>query len=335
MNGACQICPQGSTPASDGSGCSACGPNQVQVGGICVCQQGFASNSAGVCTSCSSLPNGFMISGHCAVCPFSMVYNGNACACPLGKVLQGGSCVSQCQGDEILDGKGNCYTCKNNQVLSNGACVCAPGYVQQRDGPCVLSCAGNQFVFQNSACATCPLNTIYNPLINGCACPSGFYMDSYGTCQKLVLHGISCPAGQYFDSNSGCLPCAASCKTCKSATKCITCANIGFSANSQGVCTAICGDGLVVGGEGCDTGNSPSSGCLSCQVQNGWVCSGQPSVCRSTNPTPAPTPTPTPTPAPTPSNISALAQVGTASINSNNVFISLQTDPTFNFSNPT
>jgi len=42
-----------------------------------------------------------------------------------------------------------------------------------------------------------------------------------------------------------------------------------------------CGDGLVLGGETCDDGNRfDGDGCnASCNVENGFECSGQPSVC--------------------------------------------------------
>jgi proprotein convertase subtilisin/kexin type 5 len=148
----------------------------------------------------------------------------------------------------VLDAKGNCFTCQNNQIISQGRCICAPGYSSLGNGVCGLACAASQFIFQGAACATCPLNTVFNTAINGCTCPSGFYMDNYNTCQKLVLQAVTCPAGQYFDSNNGCLACNSTCKTCKSATQCLTCANTGYSANGQGVCQPQCGDGLIVGG---------------------------------------------------------------------------------------
>jgi cysteine-rich repeat protein len=41
-----------------------------------------------------------------------------------------------------------------------------------------------------------------------------------------------------------------------------------------------CGDSLVVASEGCDDGNSVAGdGCLACNVETGWSCSGSPSVC--------------------------------------------------------
>jgi len=42
-----------------------------------------------------------------------------------------------------------------------------------------------------------------------------------------------------------------------------------------------CGDGEIVGTEGCDDGNTdPGDGChASCQIESGWTCGGEPSVC--------------------------------------------------------
>ena len=50
----------------------------------------------------------------------------------------------------------------------------------------------------------------------------------------------------------------------------------------------VCGNGLIEGNEQCDDGNTASGdGCSysACQVENGWTCSGQPSVCKVDNPT--------------------------------------------------
>lgn len=68
------------------------------------------------------------------------------------------------------------------------------------------------------------------------------------------------------------------------------------------VAQAVCGDGVVDGGEGCDDGNTVAGdGCgVSCAVESGYSCTGQPSTCTLFTPTPTPTSTPTPTPTPTP-----------------------------------
>lgn len=359
INGACTICPSGSVATADGSGCSSCDANEELVNGKCACKTGFAYNSAQVCTICSSLPNGFLINGVCSVCPRNMVYNGNnGCGCPAGKILQGASCVSQCQPDEILDNQGNCYTCGNNQIISNGKCICRTGYSLNSCGICVLACSPGQFSYQGG-CAVCPLNTVFNTQINGCSCPDGYYKDVYGICSQVVLKPVDCPSGQYFDNTNGCVACPGSCRTCKSATQCTSCATTGFSPNSQGTCVPTCGDGLILGAETCDTGNTYSSGCINCQIQPGFTCSGQPSVCRA--PTPVSTPTTgntgntgsagssgsippsgntntgstTAPPLPVASNLAPLYQSGSATINSNNVFVTLKTNPTFTFNNPT
>ena len=176
-------------------------------------------------------------------------------------------------------------------------------------------------------------------------------MDSYGICQQLTLKPITCPDGQFFDSNLGCQACSPTCKTCRSTNSCITCSASGFVANSQGLCTPNCGDGIILGTETCDSGSSYTAGCLNCQIQSGFTCSGQPSVCRQINPTPAPVVPTTPVTPPTPvtpvtpvvpvvpttpdAASGSLVQVGKVNINSNNVFITLQTNPTFTFANPT
>ena len=194
------MCPAGSRPTADGEGCNHCRVNEELVAGRCTCMAGFAYNKAGVCTACGQLDNGFLINGICAVCPGNLIYNGKACGCPSGKIAQGNRCISQCKNDELLDSDGNCYTCSTNQVVSNGQCVCKPGFRLSSCGVCELSCAQGEFSFQGT-CATCPLNTIYIESINGCDCPKGFYKDTFGTCQKLVLPPVDCGEGYYFDDN--------------------------------------------------------------------------------------------------------------------------------------
>ena len=150
------------------------------------------------------------------------------------------------------------------------------------------------------------------------------------------MRPVDCAAGQYFDSNLGCVSCPGSCKTCSSATQCTSCSTTGYSPNNAGVCMPSCGDGLIVGSENCDTGNSASNGCVGCRIQAGWTCSGQPSVCRSntvTTPSQPNTQTTTPTPIPTTPITSSpnLYQSGPINLNSNNLFITLKTRSTFTF----
>lgn len=81
---------------------------------------------------------------------------------------------------------------------------------------------------------------------------------------------------------------------------------------------SLCGNGAINYnlGEACDDGNLRNGdGCSSsCTVETGYKCSGQPSVC-SLVPT------------------TSLSLVGNVSINMNNVYLVLQTNPTFTFAN--
>lgn len=56
------------------------------------------------------------------------------------------------------------------------------------------------------------------------------------------------------------------------------------SNNKKSNCTAICGDGFIVGSEiasnKCDDGNNIRyDGCYQCNVESYYECSGEPSIC--------------------------------------------------------
>ena len=52
-----------------------------------------------------------------------------------------------------------------------------------------------------------------------------------------------------------------------------------------GIAMSVCGNGVVEADEGCDDGNTdPSDGCdADCAVEDGFLCEGEPSVCRGEN----------------------------------------------------
>ena len=80
-------------------------------------------------------------------------------------------------------------------------------------------------------------------------------------CDGILLGGASCQSLGFL---SGTLLCAPSC---------------GY--NTSSCIPHTCGDGVISGGEACDDNNQSSGdGCsLLCNVESGWICSGEPSVC--------------------------------------------------------
>ena len=51
--------------------------------------------------------------------------------------------------------------------------------------------------------------------------------------------------------------------------------------NGQCITSSVCGNGIIEAGEQCDDGDTVSGdGCsATCQVEPGWTCVGEPSVC--------------------------------------------------------
>lgn len=208
-------------------------------------------------------------------------------------------------------------------VVSNGVCSCKIGYVQSTSGcGCVMPCRSNQFMFMGM-CAQCPLNMIYSADIQGCICPQGYYWNNiYSVCQQgpIIPVIVTCSQGQYYNNSTNtCSNCPLNCFKCTSSS-CIQC-QTGFILDSNGNCRTACGDGLIFGSEQCDSGATYTPGCLNCVITPGYSCTGQPSVCTYIIVPPPPTIN------------DSLSLQGSVNINSNNIFITLKTTPTFTFSN--
>jgi cysteine-rich repeat protein len=64
----------------------------------------------------------------------------------------------------------------------------------------------------------------------------------------------------------------------------------GDWASCQVIPEPTCGDRIIGGGEECDDGDTtPGDGCDgSCQIETGWTCAGEPSVCTKQLPTLSP-----------------------------------------------
>lgn len=209
---------------------------------------GFATDAFGICRSCSSLPNAFIMNGLCVKCQSNQVYNSTlgACQCAMGKTWSGNLCVSACHNDELMDKSGNCFTCGMNEIISNGACVCQSGFTRNSCGLCTINCPAGSFLFMGT-CAICPVSMNYLPAIVGCVCPNGFYMDPItNICARSPFVVPNCSAGTFYDANAQrCVSCPASCASCSNLNNCTTCAR-GYTLNN-GICSSVCGDGIIMG----------------------------------------------------------------------------------------
>lgn len=73
--------------------------------------------------------------------------------------------------------------------------------------------------------------------------------------------------------------------TCTNSPTTFSCAcDDGFAGDGVTSCDPICGDGLIAGTEECDDEDTDAGdGCdTSCLLEEGWACSGEPSVCTET-----------------------------------------------------
>ena len=201
--------------------------------------------------------------------------------------------------DECATNTDNCdanATCTN--TTGSFDCACNAGYSGDGISCSPVFCGADEYVSSN-ACVDCPAGTTN---------PSGDDASGANTSCTATL----CGADEYVSSNA-CLACPAGTTnpsgddasggdtTCEDLDECATntdncdtnatCTNTegSFTCDCNGgftgdgtTCVATCGDGLVVGSELCDDGNTISGdGCSDiCTVESGWSCAGaEPSVC--------------------------------------------------------
>ena len=171
------------------------------------------------------------------------------------------------------DSTTDCLSCDavNNFGFSGSACDCVSPYLLQ------------------SSTGTCQTCSTLQPMCQLCSTET--------TC-------MLCLTGSYLDGSNQCQPCPVGCTTCSSLTVCTTCdsasqytlvgtmcqCSVGYTpAPITGICSAVCGDGLVASSEACDDGNLVNGdGCSStCQIEANYSCfafPGQPSTCSYSQP---------------------------------------------------
>ena len=164
----------------------------------------------------------------------------------------------------------------------NDRCECIAGY-ERKGAICELQCAENQVVI-NGLCGRCVGQSIYNPNLQSCVCPTGFYRNNFGFCEASNLTPVNCDPGFFYDPTNGCLSCPLGCTECTNSLTCTKCPQFYKPMGAE--CKPNCGDGYVIAGvEQCDDGNAASNdGCSNCMVVDGWICTGiEPSVCQLIN----------------------------------------------------
>lgn len=212
----------------------------------------------------------------------------------------------------------NCADCSNNSTCT----LCsAPNYMLD---PTDLSCKPCSFFMvgcltcdSTTNCLSCDTASLFDFSATACDCVSPYVLKtSTGTCETCPTVQPTCQlcatestclvclSGSYLNGTSQCQTCPTGCLTCNSSTNCYTCnlatsyklvgtmcvCDIGYTADpTSGICTAVCGDGLVAGTEGCDDGNLISGdGCDSfCLTETNFTCfafPGLPSTCSYNKP---------------------------------------------------
>lgn len=246
----------------DTSGCElpTCGNGTVDVGEQCdgnllhgeTCEtQGYLSGTLGCGGSCS-----FDVSGCVPIrCGDGLVSTGEACDDQ--NTQAGDGCNAACSVEQGWACAGEPSVC--TLLCGNGAVdageACDTNDLNGQD------CASRGFDSGTLHCATdCTFDT------SGCryaTCGDG-HKDANEDCDGMDLGGATCQSLGYVAGMLGCT------------------GNCGY--DTMGCQAPVCGDGVISpsAGEQCDDNDTDSGdGCnAACQVEQGWICSGSPSVCQ-------------------------------------------------------
>jgi proprotein convertase subtilisin/kexin type 5 len=216
--------------------------------------------------------------------PTQSCENNNNCWANLTYTLNGGAefcnycdvtCLT-CNGSLST----NCTSCNNFTYRSQSGftCPCLAGYIDIGTAncyPCSNFIPGCATCLSSTLCTSCSSGFTLN-MLGVCQCTTGFLVT--GVCTSLV----GCVSASNLQGTVYCLACNSTLNYVRSTNFTCIC-NTGFVMNAVEDCNSLCGDSVIVSGEGCDDGNTVGGdGCSStCQVETSYYCdnSSPPSTC--------------------------------------------------------
>ncbi len=269
-----EVCDDGNTVASDGcdATCAA-----VETGYVClqdttpmdnICDTGGAGSVVPVCG------DGIVIGGE--VCDDGNTASNDGCDATCAAVETGYVCLQDTTPmDNICDtgGAGSVVPVCGDGIVIGGE-VCDDGNTASNDG-CDATCAA---VETGYVCLqdTTPMDNI---------CDTGGAGSVVPVCgDGMVIGGEVCDDGNTVASDG----CDATCAAVETGYVCLqdtTPMDNICDTGGAGSVVPVCGDGIVIGTEVCDDGNTATGdGCdASCVVETGWSCDGaDPTTCNTT-----------------------------------------------------
>ncbi|CAD8078874.1 unnamed protein product [Paramecium primaurelia] len=215
--------------------------------------------------------------------------NGFECLknCPINcQICSQGSCIF-CKTGYYLDIIGNSCTpiCGDNLVTFEELCDDGNHLIYDGCSLCQFQCQEECIDCQYGQCKQCQENFYFDLLKgrcidwNNCNEQNGLYIDEQkNQCYTKCGDSIKAESEQCDDGNEiqydGCFQCQFSCDQ-----YCVVCqqggceqCQIGYKKINQ-ECILDCGDGLILGAEQCDDGNSLNNdGCTNCLIDQGYKC---------------------------------------------------------------